>query len=109
LARSESRSRSLNDIKHPQGHELVQKHGVRCGRIAANGLQKLYFHLSLVIIFAVNVIRVAVNFEIVRSSVMGVSVVWDYGTSQLARGHAARLAVGVWWETLVRAGREDAD
>jgi hypothetical protein len=39
---------------------------VRWGRIAANGLQKLYFHLSLAIIFTVSVVLVAVNFEIVR-------------------------------------------
>ena len=58
--------RSLNDLKHPQRHEPVQKHPVRWRPIAANGLHKLYFHLSLVIIFAVLVMRVAVNFEIMR-------------------------------------------
>jgi len=40
---------------------------------------------------------------------MGVSVVWDYGTSRLTRAYAARLAVGVWWESLVRAGTEIDD
>ena len=58
--------RSLNDLKRHQRHEPVQKHPVRWRPIAANGLHKLYFHLSLVIIFAVRVMRVAVNFEIMR-------------------------------------------
>jgi len=58
--------RSLDDLKRPQRHEPVQKHPVRWRPIAANGLHKLYFHLSLVIIFAVCVMRVAVNFEIMR-------------------------------------------
>jgi hypothetical protein len=56
----------LDDLKRPQRHEPVQKHPVRWRPIAANGLHKLYFHLSLVIIFAVRVMRVAVNFEIMR-------------------------------------------
>jgi hypothetical protein len=58
--------RSLNDLKRPQRHEPVQKHPARWRPIAANGLHKLYFHLSLVIIFAVRVMCVAVNFEIMR-------------------------------------------
>ena len=56
----------MDGLKLLLGHEPVQKHPVQWRTIAANGLRKLYFHLSLVIIFTVRVMRVAVNFEIMR-------------------------------------------
>ena len=53
-------------MKRLRVHKPVQKHPVEWLTIAANGLHKLYFHLSLVDIFAVRVRCVAVKFEIMR-------------------------------------------